>query len=99
MAYDFDQVIDRRATESVKWHHYGEEALPLWVADMDFVSPEPVVRALRARAEHGVFGYPQEPKELREVIVEWCARRYGWQKSCDSCPKSLRAAGRSGPIR
>ncbi len=79
MNYNFDQVIDRRATESVKWHHYGEEALPLWVADMDFVSPEPVVRALRERAEHGVFGYPQEPKELRAVLVEWAARRYGWQ--------------------
>ena len=79
MAYNFDQVIDRRATESVKWHHYGEDMLPLWVADMDFVSPEPVVRALRERVEHGVFGYPQEPRELREAVVEWCARRYGWQ--------------------
>jgi cystathionine beta-lyase len=79
MAYDFDRVIDRRATESVKWHYYGEKALPLWVADMDFVSPEPVVRALRERAEHGVFGYPQEPRELRQVVVEWAARRYGWQ--------------------
>ncbi len=79
MAYDFDQVIDRCSTESVKWHWYGEEALPLWVADMDFVSPEPVVRALRERVEHGIFGYPQEPKELRGVIVDWVARRYGWQ--------------------
>jgi len=79
MAHDFDQVIDRRHTESVKWHYYGEDALPLWVADMDFVSPEPVVRALRERAEHGIYGYPQEPKELRGVIVDWAARHYGWQ--------------------
>jgi len=83
MAYNFDQVIDRRSTESIKWHYYGEEALPLWVADMDFVSPEPVVRALRERAEHGVYGYPQEPKELRAVVVDWIARHYGWQVQPD----------------
>lgn len=83
MTYDFDQVIDRRHTESIKWHYYDEEALPLWVADMDFVSPEPVVRALRERAEHGVYGYPQEPKELRAVIVDWAARHYGWHVQPD----------------
>jgi cystathionine beta-lyase len=83
MTYDFDRLIDRRSTESIKWHYYGEEALPLWVADMDFVSPEPVVRALRERAEHGVYGYPQEPKELRAVIVDWAARHYGWQVQPD----------------
>ncbi len=83
MTYNFDRLIDRRSTESIKWHYYGEEALPLWVADMDFVSPEPVVRALRERAEHGVYGYPQEPKELRAVIVDWAARRYGWQVQPD----------------
>jgi cystathionine beta-lyase len=79
MTYNFDRVIDRRRTESIKWHYYGEEALPLWVADMDFVSPEPVVRALRERAKHGVYGYPQEPKELRAVIADWTARHYEWQ--------------------
>ena len=42
MVYDFDRVIDRRHSDSVKWHYYGD-ALPLWLADMDFVSPEPVV--------------------------------------------------------
>jgi cystathionine beta-lyase len=45
---------------------------------MDFISPEPVVRALRKRVEHGVFGYPQEPPELREMIVARMASRYGW---------------------
>jgi cystathionine beta-lyase len=79
MTCDFDQVIDRRHTESIKWHYYGEDALPLWVADMDFVSPEPVVQALRERAGHGIYGYPQEPKELRGIIVDWVARHYGWQ--------------------
>src|SRR5439155_559528 len=57
MAYDFDRVIERRHTESSKWRKYGEDVIPLWVADMDFASPAPVIRALRERVEHGVFGY------------------------------------------
>ncbi len=79
MQCDFDRRIDRRCSESIKWRRYGEDVLPMWVADMDFLSPEPVVRALRDRAEHGVFGYPGEPEELRGVIVERLARLYGWQ--------------------
>ena len=47
MSYDFDRIIDRRSTESNKWHKYPPDVLPLWVADMDFSSPEPVIRALR----------------------------------------------------
>ncbi|RLC67007.1 MAG: putative C-S lyase, partial [Chloroflexi bacterium] len=42
MPYDFDRIIDRRHTDSVKWRRYEDDVLPLWVADMDFVSPEPV---------------------------------------------------------
>ena len=79
MIYDFDAGPDRRATESEKWRAYPPDVLPLWVADMDFVSPEPVIRALRERVEHGVFGYPHEPPELREIIVARLADRYGWQ--------------------
>ena len=47
MPHDFDRVVDRRRSDSNKWHKFGPDVLPLWVADMDFVSPEPVVRALR----------------------------------------------------
>lgn len=79
MIYDFDRIIDRRGSESVKWHSYGEDALPLWVADMDFPSPEPVIRALRERIEHGVFGYPRELPGLRLTLVERLARLYDWQ--------------------
>jgi cystathionine beta-lyase len=79
MRYDFDRVIDRRSSDSTKWHVYGPDVLPLWTADMDFRVPEPVVAALRARADHGVFGYCYEPPELREVIVERLARMYGWR--------------------
>ena len=80
---DFDQMIDRRQSDSSKWNRYDEDVLPLWTADMDFRSSEPVIEALRARVNHGVFGYCLEPEELREVIVERLARRYGWQVSAE----------------
>jgi cystathionine beta-lyase len=81
MAYDFDQVVDRRCSESAKWRHYGEGVLPMWVADMDFPSPEPVIRALRERVEHGVFGYGLEPPELREILAARLQRLYDWRVS------------------
>ncbi len=79
MIYDFDTCPERRGTNSEKWDKYPTDVLPLWVADMDFIAPEPVQRALRERVEHGVFGYPQESAELREVIVARLAERYGWR--------------------
>jgi len=79
MPYDFDTVIDRRRSDSTKRNVYPKGVLPLWTADMDFCVPEPVVSALRARAEHGVFGYCTEPTELRALLVERLARLYGWQ--------------------
>ena len=77
--FDFDRVIDRRSTSSNKWRKYEKDVLPLWVADMDFTSPEPVVRALRERAAHGVFGYVYEEPEFAEVVAERITRRYGWR--------------------
>jgi cystathionine beta-lyase len=78
MTYDFDQIIDRRSTGCDKWLRYDEDVLPLWVADMDFPSPEPIVSALRDRAACGVFGYGTEPSDLRSVILEHLLRLYGW---------------------
>ena len=78
MTYDFDQIIDRRSTGSIKWDYYGD-AIPLWVADMDFCTPEPVLQALSQRVDHGIFGYGAEPPELRTVVVERLQRLYGWQ--------------------
>ena len=79
MPYDFDRVIDRRNTESNKWHKFPPEVLPLWVADMDFPSPEPVIRALRERVEHGFFGYGAEQPEFHEVTCDRLLKRYGWK--------------------
>ena len=84
--YDFDQVIDRRASDSIKWNAYDPDVLPLWVADMDFVSPEPVIQALRQRVEHGVYGYPtgigvpsSKVSDFQSTIVERMANLYNWQ--------------------
>ena len=79
MNYNFDRIINRRTSDSVKWRRYDEDVLPLWVADMDFASPEPVIRALRQRVEHGIFGYASELPELRPLIVERLQRLYDWQ--------------------
>lgn len=71
MSHDFDRVVERRGTESNKRRKYGPDVVPLWVADMDFRSPEPVVEALRERVEHGVYGYGYnlERSPLHEVFA------------------------------
>ena len=79
MHIDFDAPIDRRRSDSSKWNSFGPDVLPFWTADMDFKSPDAVIQALRARVDHGVFGYCLEPPELKDVIVDRLATRYGWQ--------------------
>jgi cystathionine beta-lyase len=78
--FHFDDQIDRRYTASEKWDRYGDrDIIPLWVADMDFRSPPPVIEALHKRIEHGVFGYSGPPAELLETVVALFFREYGWQ--------------------
>jgi cysteine-S-conjugate beta-lyase len=74
----FDKIIRRQGTASLKWEAYGADVLPLWVADMDFASPPAVIEAVRARADHGVFGYSVVPESLVAAILEYLERRYGW---------------------
>ncbi len=76
MIYNFDTAIERRSTNSAKWTFMPPDVLPLWVADMDFPTAEPILRALRERVDHGIFGYQFESPSLREVIVERFANRY-----------------------
>ena len=79
MDFDFDRIVDRRGTDSNKWRKYGPDILPMWVADMDFASAPAVIEALRARVEHGIFGYLREgAPELVEVFTDRCRKRYGW---------------------
>lgn len=77
--FDFDRVTPRRGTGSAKWEHYPEEVLPMWVADMDFASPAPVVRALHERADHGFFGYSSPSARLAEAVCARMERLYGWR--------------------
>src|SRR5262245_12601057 len=79
MNYDFNQIIERRGSDSTKWAWYGEDILPVWVADMDFPSPEPVIEALRQRLDHPFFGYGKAPAALAEVLCERMERLYDWQ--------------------
>ena len=79
MVYDFDQLIDRRQSESSKWHKYDPDVIPLPVADLDFISPEPVIKALRDRIDHGLFGYGTLMPEFYETILGYLEQRYGWQ--------------------
>lgn len=73
---DFDQIIDRRGTESVKWNYYDDDVLPMWIADMDFRSPEPVIEALQNRVSHGIFGYGCEPEGLKEAVAAHLENRH-----------------------
>lgn len=84
MQYDFDELIDRRFTNSDKWEKYEPDVLPLWVADMDFRSPAPVIEALQQRVAHGVYGYPAGDGKpdtvfpLKRAILDRLERVYGW---------------------
>lgn len=76
----FDQIIDRRPVPGEKWGRYaGRDVLPLWVADMDFAAPPEVLDALRARIDHGVFGYAHPWPSLVQAVVEGIARDHGWR--------------------
>ncbi|WP_338556469.1 PatB family C-S lyase [Erwinia sp. E_sp_B01_3] len=80
MACNFNERIDRRHSDSLKWHKYGDQdILPLWVADTDFRSPECIIDALKQRVEHGVFGYGKPPAELIDVVIARLAERYQWE--------------------
>ena len=77
--FDFDALIDRRNTNSDKWDKYKDrDVLPLWVADMDFLSPPCVIDALTKRVAHGVFGYTNPPHELVEVVIAHVQNDFGW---------------------
>jgi cystathionine beta-lyase len=81
---EFDQIIDRRGTGSVKWDKYRDrDILPLWVADMDFRSPPAVIEALHERVSHGIFGYTAPPDELPGVIAEHLRSEFDWEIDVD----------------
>ena len=82
--YDFDRYIERRGSGAIKYdglkQWYGDsELLPMWVADMDFATPDFIIDALKQRLDHPIFGYTIEPERYRPSIVEWLYNRHGWK--------------------
>ena len=85
----FDEVINRRGTSCIKYDFAEErglpaDVLPLWVADMDFRSPEPVITELAKRSQHGIFGYSGIRDDYREVLSDWFRQQHGWNPDMKS---------------
>lgn len=101
--YDFENVVNRRGTDSLKWdgmdERFGpvpEDSLPMWVADMDFLSPPCVIEAILERAKQGVFGYVQAPVSIFEAVAEWMRAIHGWYVDPGAvtfCPGVMPAVG------
>lgn len=88
MTYNFDEVIERRGTESSKWDNVGARvgnaaALPMWVADTDFACPQPIVEAVIRRAQHPVYGYTYIVPEFYSSTIRWIKRQHGWDLQKD----------------
>ena len=86
--FDFDTVIDRRNTDSLKYDFAVErsrpaDVLPLWVADMDFRAPQCVLDALQASVSHGIFGYTDTKADYDEAVTGWFGRRFGWKPEAE----------------
>lgn len=83
MTYDFDLPIERHGTGAYKYDVLGSEfgnpdAIPMWVADMEFACPPFIVEALKQRLEHPIFGYTMTPKAMWQAIIWWQQHRHGW---------------------
>ncbi|MCH5204204.1 MAG: pyridoxal phosphate-dependent aminotransferase [Oscillospiraceae bacterium] len=105
MKYDFNEIVDRRNTNSLKWD-IAEGELPMWVADMDLRTAPEITEAIIKRAEHGVFGYSVVPDEWYEAYIGWWKSRHGIEYKKDelifstgvipiisSCVRKLTTAG------
>ncbi len=82
--YNFDQIIDRKGTNALKTdvlkERYGsDDLIPLWVADMDFLSPPAVSEAIIERAKHGIFGYTCPSESYYKSIINWVDRHHDWK--------------------
>lgn len=94
MKYDFDQVIDRSANRAAKYDErikkFGtNDVIPLWVADMDFRTAQPIIDAMKKKAEEGIWGYTSRPDSYFEAICSWQERRNGWKINRDLVSWSL----------
>jgi len=81
--YIFDKVINRFKTDSIRWDQYGSSVIPLWVADMDFESPPCILKAMKDRVEHGIFGYTHAPNDFKVNIADYVKKHYDWEVDPD----------------
>lgn len=86
MKYNFDEIIDRTNYHSVKWDELGKkfgtdakDVLPMWIADMEFRSPKPVIEAIKKANEHGIYGYTSRPLSYYQAIINWMEKRHNWK--------------------
>ncbi len=82
--YDFTSVINRKNTDCFKWDlaskiFKNEEALPMWVADMDFASAPEIVKAIQTRASHPIYGYAARPDSFNNSLIAWAEKRHGFE--------------------
>ena len=87
--YNFNELVDRGGTHSIKWDYLPDnaptDALPLWVADMDFPCALPIQKALHERVDRQIYGYTRyDNAETKEAICGWYSRRFGWEIDADS---------------
>ena len=83
MPANFDNVLDRRSSNSIKWNAFAEDVLPMWVADMDFAAPQPIIDALQKTLEHGVLGYEFKTGQLRENVAARMQKLYNWEVTAE----------------
>jgi cysteine-S-conjugate beta-lyase len=82
--YNFDEITDRKNTSCIKWDYTKEflgeaDVLPMWVADMDFKTPDFIIDAVKERATHEIYGYSMRPPGYYQSIVDWVKNLHGWK--------------------
>lgn len=108
MKYNFDEIIDRRGTGSIKWDfgelliqmgfadRFDEDTLPLFTADMDIAVPPAIVEAMHRTADTRIYGYTFPPQEYFDAIISWFNRRHNWNIEPEEilyCPGTVHAIG------
>jgi cystathionine beta-lyase len=84
MKYNFDEIIDRKNTSCVKWdfaeqYFEAKDILPMWVADMDFKTPDFIVEAIKKRADHEIYGYTVRPESYYSSMINWIEKKHQWK--------------------
>lgn len=86
MKHDFDQFINRRGTDSKKYalSSFPEDCIPMWIADTDFKCPQPIIDAMTARSEEGIYGYPIESPDFAKTVVRWFQKQFAYKITEDA---------------